>query len=537
MAKKLIIFLVIFSFILMPSAKAGFNVNLNRYGEDFQISDRDLVDLVCYKTLADAGEGLAIVRVVNEVLVPAYESLHEKVFSGYSEPKIIFQAKRIDQLTMPLVQEMCQTDDPSVALKNSQKIENRLKSEVSGWDGSAFMDRLQEDLKKEAEKLKEQIEEQLKNEARALKEQKEKELRDKAKELEQQARNEIASQLSQMRSRASEGAYGTDPDTVRNYVKQQIDSLAEQKESQLKAQLQADVEQFKKEMRTELEAKAEEMGGEKREAIDDAKEAFEGMQEKVQGKFEEYKADYQGYDQKYLNKKKGLIKQAIEKQIGKAEEKIMEKKEQIDLAIENGYDIKPAEEFVSELQAEEQKLLDFLAKEGDVSEEELAEAVDDLRTKYIYIQEEMARLEAQSSQQALNKLITKIGQNRVRIQIEEALRKHQTRLPLYESQLARCNELEQTNPTQYENTFACQNPQYPQNMIDKMKLNISEMQDALSLLDQVDKLSADQPVAEIVSFAKQVKNRLLQLKSSVNEIYEMQEEYRAAEREWISGSR
>jgi DNA repair exonuclease SbcCD ATPase subunit len=412
-------------------------------------SDKDIVEMVCYKAKWKGGEGVARIEALEMSASPFLEKL-ENIGIKIEDAGLSEKAKGMRNM----LEEVCSaasTAEASLKVNNYISYTESIRSSLEN-DFSSNLRGTKDDLEERGKEIKERIEEELEEEAQKMAKEAEEELRkmgeEEGKAIESQLRNlgsefeafmsrgEVGPGEARAKARELSGRISADSETksfleskfadilneadgligqamsgeispaqIKNIVQQKVPAKVAEIKTFMENKYRKMGEEKENEIRTKLEEKAEEIGGEERKQLEEIRDIATSLENNINTSFEEKKKEWEEYEKKYLQKKAEIISKAIEVHFKEAEDLIKENKDKIDLAVEEGV----AEEFgilsyaqlLENLEKDKQEIIERLTQ-SDLSDTAISAIQREFIDKWNDYRKKMEVVEAHSPQKVID---------------------------------------------------------------------------------------------------------------------------------------
>ncbi len=406
-------------------------------------SEEDMVEMICYKAKWKGGEGVARIEGLEAAVSPFLEKLEE---AGVVIESTDLSTKSVTMRNN--LEEICSassTQEASLKVNEYISYAESIRGVLEN-DFSANLRGVRGDLEEKGKEIKEKIEGELKEKGEARAKKLEEELRRRGKEegeaIENQLRalgrefesfmsqGEIGPGQARAKARELSGRISADSETtsflqdkfedilneaesligqamsgaitpieIRSRVQQRIPSKVEEIKEFMRNKYKRMGEEKENEIRAELEAMAEEIGGEERRQLEGIRDIALNLEDNISAEFEERKREWEGYEEKYLQKKAEIIRKAVETHFEEAKSLIEENKDKIDLAIEEGvaeeFGILSYEQLLERLEEDKEEIVERLTH-SDLSESAISGIQREFADKWNEYRKKMEVLEAES---------------------------------------------------------------------------------------------------------------------------------------------
>jgi hypothetical protein len=479
------------TFIATPILPMSSKVIIPEEAREYS-SENDLIEVLCYESKWKGGAGVAQIEALDELISPALNEVAElNVLAG--EINLSASSQEMRQK----LEAVCQASDVESAIQNVSEYISFAENLRVSLQGS-FMQNLrslENDLRERGEKLKNKLEEELGAESERLAQEAEAELRKKGEEegaaLEAQLRQlasefeafmsqgevgpgEARSKARQLAGRVSVDSQTStflsskfeeilneasnligiamsgdvDPSQIKSMAMQKVPGVVEEIKAFMKVKYDNIAIEEEARIRTELEEKANEIGQGEKEDLEKIRDAFEDFEQKLEVLVAQKSSEWEDYEQRVLEKKRDIIVTAVDNQFEKAKKLIEERKDQIDMAVEEGvaeeYGIMSFDSLINELEKDRREIIaEFQI--GDFSSDEIAVVQKKFQSKWNEYRLKMEAIEMVDAEEVAKKILEATDWKQVRskmnIAIRELKRRDSGRVN-YNKYLSDC----QTNP-------------------------------------------------------------------------------------------
>ncbi len=433
-------------------------------------SEEDLVEMICYEAKWKGGEGVARVEALQQLLSSTISGMSDIGLSAMD-----FDLGEKSQEMRSKIEAVClsSTVDQAVDKVGEYKsFAQRLRVDLQG-DFTEELRELENTLTEKGEDLKEKIEKELGKEAESLAQNAERRLREKGEQeavsLEAQIR-ELANEFEEFmgrgevgpeeaRSKANQlaGRISADSETtsflsskfteilsealglfdraasgelspaqIRSMAMQRVPGVVAEIRSFMTEKYENMARDEEKRIREALEEKAEEIGGEERARLEEIRDTFHSFESDLERLFTEKMAEWNEYEFKIFEKRVEIITKAVESHFNEAKKIIEEKRDQIDMAIEEGvavdFGILSYEQLVADLESDKQEIIQELAL-GDLTEASISSIQRKFTDKWKDYQKKMEVIEMKSPQIVIEMIMERYDINQ---HIEEVKQRIET---------------------------------------------------------------------------------------------------------------
>lgn len=459
-------------------------------------SEKDLIEALCYEAKWKGGEGVAKIEALEEIVSPALDSVIEMGidFGGIDLKGEALEARqRLDFVcTASDVEEASQRINDYISFSENLriKLEGEFSSNLRGMEdelrkkGEEIKNKLEAELGEESERLAKEAEDVLRKageeEGRALEAQLRQlgsefesfmsrgdvgfgEARAKANELAGRVSaepatisflsskfQELLSEASGLVSRAMSGEIT--PDQIISMINQRVPSVVEEIKSFMKQSYEEKAKEEEARIRSELEEKANEIAGESKENLEKIRDHFENFEEKLEVLSQQKMSEWAGYEEKAQEKKREIIIKSVDGHFDKAKKLIEERKDQIDMAVEEGvaeeYGIISYQSLMAEIDRDRNEIINRFVS-ADFDPVAIASVQAEFQKKWNDYRLKMEAIEVVSAEEAVQKVLQatdwKGVLSRTRNAISEMERRDSGRANL-EKYLAECSN----DPSMYD---------------------------------------------------------------------------------------
>ncbi len=447
-------------------------------------SEEDIVEMICYKAKWKGGEGVAHIEALEASTTPFIEKLSEagvnvgdgdlstKSSTIRNKLEAVCSASSSDEATQRVNEYISYAEEVRDSLQNDFSAEFRdVKGELENR-GKEIKEEIERELKKEGETRAKEAEEELRRKGKEEGDALETQLRALGREFESfMSQGEVGPGAARAKARELSGRISADSETT-TFLENKFEEILKEAEglisqamsgaispieirSRVQQRVPAKVEEIKEfienkyrkmgrekenEIRAELEKRAEEIGGEERRQLEEIRDIALSLEDDINSNFQERKGEWEGYEEKYLQKKAEIVRRAVEKHFEEAESLIRENKEQIDLAIEEGvaddFGILSYEQLLENLEKDKEEIIEKLTH-SDLNESTISEVQREFARKWNEYRKKMEVLEAESPSKVIDVIVERYD---IDAHIEEVKREMEKEGKMRDGRLARLFE-------------------------------------------------------------------------------------------------
>ena len=454
--------------VLIEDQKSSSRISIPSGAAEYA-SEKDIVEAMCYEAKWKGGEGIARIEALDEMISPVLDDLSNLGIS-IDNPQLSSKSSEMRQK----IEAICSAENNNEAsqriseyIELGEGIRNYLQGDFTvklrGSEkeliskGEQLREKLEKEIGEEGKRIAKEVEARLRSEGEAEGKAIENQMKQLASEFEsfmssgevgpaeaQAKARSLASRISADSSTTSflsskfEAILGEaisliprimagdiDPTEIQAIVIQKVPGHVNEIKEFMETKYRNIGKQEEEKIRKELEKKADEIGGKEKIALENIRDAFADFENKLEVLSQQKRKEWSPYEAKALEKKREIIVKAVDAHFKDAEKLIESRKDQIQIAIDEGvaeeYGIISYESLMANLKADRNQIIDEFMT-SDASSESIAITQRKFQSKWNDYRQKMEAIEMGSAEDAIEKILNGANWKEVRSKMSTAIR-------------------------------------------------------------------------------------------------------------------